>query len=135
MPCMCAQSCLTLCNPMDCSPPGSSAHGILQARILEWVSNSSSRESSRPRDWTCVSCTGRQILYHCATWEDRASRKNPQPASYSLVSQTVKTLPAMSEAWVQSLDWEDLLEEGMQPTPVFLLGEFHGQRSLAGHSP
>ena len=40
------QSCPTLCNPMDCSPPGSSAHGILQARILEWVSMPSSRGSS-----------------------------------------------------------------------------------------
>ena len=44
------QLCLTLCDPMDCSPPGSSVHGILQARILEWVAMSSSRESSRPRD-------------------------------------------------------------------------------------
>ena len=39
---MCAQSCLTLCNPMDCSLPGSSVHGILQERILEWVAMSSS---------------------------------------------------------------------------------------------
>ena len=51
-----AQSCLTLCNPMDCSPPGSSVHGILQARILEWVAISFSRESSEPRDRTQVSC-------------------------------------------------------------------------------
>ena len=46
---MCAQSCLTLCNPMNCSPPGSSVHGILQARILEWVAISFSRGSSQPR--------------------------------------------------------------------------------------
>ena len=52
---------------MDCSPPGSSAHGILQARILEWVAISSSRGSSRPRDQTCVSCIGRRVLYHWAT--------------------------------------------------------------------
>ena len=45
-----------LCDPMDCSPPGSSVDGISQARILEWVAMSSSRVSSRPRDWTCVSC-------------------------------------------------------------------------------
>ena len=45
-----AQSCLTLCDPMDCSPPGSSVYGILQARILEWVAIASSRGSSRPRD-------------------------------------------------------------------------------------
>ena len=43
------------CDPMDCSPPGSSVHGISQARILEWVAISFSRGSSRPRDWTCVS--------------------------------------------------------------------------------
>ena len=43
----CHWLCLTLCDPMDCSPPGSSVHGILQARILEWPSP---RESSRPRD-------------------------------------------------------------------------------------
>ena len=49
-----AQSCPTLCDPMDGSPPGSSVHGILQAGILEWVAISSSRRPSRPRDWTWV---------------------------------------------------------------------------------
>ena len=49
------QSCPTLCNPMDCSPPGSFAQGILQARILEWVVMPSSRRSSWPREQTCVS--------------------------------------------------------------------------------
>ena len=51
-----AQSCVTLCNPVDCSPPGSSVHGILQARILEWVFIPFSRGSSWPRDQTQVSC-------------------------------------------------------------------------------
>ena len=45
-----AQSYLTLCAPMDCGPPGSSVHGIFQARILEWGATSYSRGSSRPRD-------------------------------------------------------------------------------------
>ena len=49
------QSCTTPCDPIDCSPPGSSDHGILQARILEWVAMPS-REPSRPRDRTRVSC-------------------------------------------------------------------------------
>ena len=49
------QSCLTLCDPMDCSLPGSSVHGILQGRIVEWVTVPFSRESSRPRDQTHVS--------------------------------------------------------------------------------
>ena len=61
------QLCLTLCDPMDCSCPGSSVHGILQARILEWIVISSSRESSQSWDWTpfsYVSCIGRRVLYH-----------------------------------------------------------------------
>ena len=61
------QSCPTLCDPVDCSSPGSSIHGILQARIPEWVPIPSSRGTSRPRDRTCVSfasCTGGRVLYH-----------------------------------------------------------------------
>ena len=58
-----AQSCPTLCDPLDCSPPGSSVHAISQARILEWVAISFSRGSSWPRDRTYVFCTGRWILY------------------------------------------------------------------------
>ena len=53
---------------MNYSPPGSSVHGILQTRILEWVAISFSRASSRPRDRTHASCTGRWLLYHWATW-------------------------------------------------------------------
>ena len=61
------QSCMTLCDPMDCSPAGFSVCGILQARILEWLAISFSRGSSQPRDQTWVSfvsCTGRQVLYY-----------------------------------------------------------------------
>ena len=64
------KSCLTLCNPMDCSRAGSSVHGDFHARTLEWVGISSSRGSSRPRDQTHISCIGRQILYHWATRAD-----------------------------------------------------------------
>ena len=63
--CSVAQSCPNLCNPMDCNPPGSSVHGIFEARILEWVAMASSRGCSQPRDQTHTSwssCTGRQIL-------------------------------------------------------------------------
>ena len=66
---MCAKSLqlyLTLCNPMDFSPPGSSVKGILQARILEWVAMPSSRGSSQLRDQTCdsfVSGIGQRV-YH-----------------------------------------------------------------------
>ena len=51
-----AQSCPTLCYPMDCSLPGSSVHGIFQAIVLEWIAISFSRGPSQPRDWTRVSC-------------------------------------------------------------------------------
>ena len=84
--CMCvlvAQSCLTVCDPMDCSPAGSSVHGIFQARILEWVAISSSRGSSWPRDWTqfsCISCIGRQSLKNCTTWEVHSSPRWQQSA-------------------------------------------------------
>ena len=53
--CLVAESCLILCDPMDCSSQGSSVHGITQTRILEWVAISFSRGSSGPKDWTCVS--------------------------------------------------------------------------------
>ena len=62
--CSFSKSCVTLCDPMDCSPLGSSVHGILQARLLEWVAISFSRESSQPSDQSCISCIGRRILYH-----------------------------------------------------------------------
>ena len=67
------QSCLTLCDPMDCSLPGFSIDGIFQARILEWVTISFSRRSSQPRDWTQVSCNvcrrftiwaTREVIFH-----------------------------------------------------------------------
>ena len=72
--CVCVlllQSCPTFYNPMNCSPPASSVHEILQARILVWVTMPSSRGSSGPRDWTCLlqllPC--RRILYCWATGE------------------------------------------------------------------
>ena len=87
--CVCllvAWSCPPLCKPMDCSLTGSSVHGFLQARILEWVAIPFSR-SSRPRNLAgLLNC--RQIFYQL---------------SY----------PAMPETWVRSLGWEDPLEKGM----------------------
>ena len=59
-------SCTQLCNPMDCSLPGFSVHGILQARVLDWIAISSSRRSLWPRDWTCISCIsciGRRVSW------------------------------------------------------------------------
>ena len=71
-----AQLCSTLCDPMDCSPPGSSVHGISQARILEWVAISFSRGSSKPRDWTQVfHIVGRRFT----VWAIPFSRGSSQP--------------------------------------------------------
>ena len=73
--CSVAQSCPTLCDPVGCSPPGSSVHGILQTTTLEWVAISFSRGSSWSRDRarvSCVSCTGRWVLYHWASREAHA---------------------------------------------------------------
>ena len=65
--CIVSQLCLTLCGPIDYSPPGSSVHGIFQARILEGVVILCSEGSSQPRDQTLISCVSsisRQVLYH-----------------------------------------------------------------------
>ena len=69
MLCLVIQSCPTLCDPMDCSLPGSSVHGVLQARILEWVAMPSSRGSSQPKDWTQVSCIKGRFFIIWATRE------------------------------------------------------------------
>ena len=62
--CSVAKSYPALCNPVDCSLPGVSGHGVFQARILEWAPISFSRESCQTRDQTHISCTGRWILYY-----------------------------------------------------------------------
>ena len=64
--CSVAQLCLTLCGPMDCTPPGSSVHGILQARILEWLPLPTPGDLPNPgiEPASPISCIGRWILYH-----------------------------------------------------------------------
>ena len=64
------ESCLALCDPMDYNPPGSSVHGILQSRVLEWVAILFSRGSSWPRDWTLVFCTAGRFF---TVWATRQS--------------------------------------------------------------
>ena len=67
----------------------SSVHGILQARILEWVAISSFRGYSLPRDWTYVSCLGRRVLYHWATWEATTLSKAQSGWMWCLVTSPV----------------------------------------------
>ena len=65
--CSVAQACSVLCDPIDCSPPGSSVHGIPQARILQWIAMPFSWGSCQPRDGACISCIScidRRVLYH-----------------------------------------------------------------------
>ena len=71
--CSVARSCLTLCDCINCSLPGSSAHGVLLAKILEWVAISFSRGSSWTRDRTRVSWIGRCVPYHWAVREARST--------------------------------------------------------------
>ena len=76
------QSCLTLCHPMDCSPAGPSDHGVLWARILEWVAISFSRGSSWFRDWTWVSCIAGRLL---TTWAPREALRLAPPKLSQLI--------------------------------------------------
>ena len=114
---------------MDCSLPGSSAHGISRARILDWVAISFSRGSSQPRDWARTSCTAsgllhcRQILYPLS--HQRSSWKRGMRFSIqckwwaSLVAQLVKNLPATQDTlvpfWVRKLSWR----RDRLPTSIF----------------
>ena len=70
--CLVCKLCLTLfVTPWTITHQAPSVRGISQARILEWVAISSSREPSCPRDWTCIRGIGRQVLYHSATWKSQ----------------------------------------------------------------
>ena len=125
-----AQSCPTLCDPLDYT-----LHGLLQARILDWVAFFFSRESSQPRDWTQVSLITGRFFTSWATREAPQKNKSDStedlllyfklcilllllqvrnvPQVASLVAQMVKNPLAMQETWIRSLGWEDPLEKGM----------------------
>ena len=105
------QSCLTLCIPMDCSPPGSSVHGILQARILERVAIRS-RGSSWPRYWTHISC-----LLHCR-WIFTTSTTWAAPIClYGFVFQT--QLKLLKRGYVLPQRWWSSNPRPLQPRKFF----------------
>ena len=95
-----AQSCLFLCDIMDCNPPGSSVHGILQARVLEWVAMPFSRRYSRQGSNSClfISCIGRQILYQLSHLDSPGSQPFKKPvipeSSYSATISPKLSAPA-----------------------------------------
>ena len=104
------QLCLTLWDPMDYSPPGSSVHGILQARILEWVAMPSSGGSSQPRDWTRISCTAGRFFTFWARW-----------------SGTTSTLGT-------NHSWDPLLETSPHPIPFIFCFSCLAKRTLESWS-
>ena len=92
-----AQSCPTLCDPMDCSLSGSSVHGIFQARVLEWIAISFSRGSFQPRGWTQISCiAGRRFtIWATREWHNAASLP-PKKSSFHLSPYNWSPLPFCS---------------------------------------
>ena len=114
-----AQMCWTLCDPMDCSLLGFFVHGILQARIQEWVAIPFSRGSSRPRDLSWVSCIGRQILYPLS-----------HQGSHSMAKDAGKAVSVPSSAhsslWLLCLSHPLLCTTGTEPvSQAPLLIGFH----------
>ena len=92
------QSCPTLCGPMDCRSPGASIHGLLQAGILEWVAIPFSSGYSWPSDQTPISCLGRWVLYHWATWEALSSL----PVLYFiLIDNPVSSVAILASFYIQ----------------------------------
>ena len=95
--CVRAQLCLTLCDIVDCSLPDSSAHGIFQARILEWVAISFSRGSSVPREWTHISSTSPALQMDSlllSPWEAHSSC-----SLYHLISSRLSKLCLINSEW------------------------------------
>ena len=112
-----AQLCLTLCNHTDCSPSGSSAHRILQERILEWVAIPFSRGSSWPRDQTWVSCTAGRFF---TVWVTRETH---------IIPEWNRTTHALSLG--QSLGFKSFREEGTQPSCLHLQERSRGYSGLS----
>ena len=108
------QSCPTLCHCMDCSPPGSSVHGTLQARILECVAIPSSWESSQPRDQTCVSCIAGRFFTHWTTWEAHIENILGNKANHNKFQKTkswrMHGEPSSQLSWksVEKMTWKPL---------------------------
>ena len=155
------QSCLTPCDPVDCNPPGSSVHGILLARILEWVAILFSRGSSQPGDRTWVSgivgrfdslpsgppgkphCYIFTYLFFWLCWVFIAARRlslSGESGSYSLV--VIYRLVIVCNfsccrartlgAWASVVATQ---RRQWHPTPLLSPGKSNGQRSLVGCSP
>ena len=108
-----AQSCPSLCEPVDCSPSGSSVHGILQARILEWMAISFSRGSSRPRDGTRVFWQDYLPLSHQGSYVIRNGRERykftfcPMMSYTQLTIQLEKAMAPHSSIIAWKIPWKE----------------------------
>ena len=107
-----AKSCPTSCDLMDCSPPGSSVHGISQARMLEWVAISFSRGSSQPRDWTWVShIAGDPLLLQVDSlpteppWKPWISWVDPKSTDTCHFERQVKNTEKKMTMWIWRQKW------------------------------
>ena len=129
------QSCPTLCDPMDCRLPGSSVHGILPARILEWAAFPFSRGSAQPR----IETRSPTLQADSLPAEPPGKTKKPRVGSLSLLQRIFRIQESNRGLLHCKRILYQLSYEGSprawQPNPVFLPGEYHGQRSLAGYSP
>ena len=138
------QSYLTLCDPMNCSPPGSSVHGILQARILEWVAMPSSSRSSWPRDWTCILVSPALVdvfFTTSATWEALQIHIVKQQSGLPwLLSSKKSSCNSGDGLQCRRCSFSPWLERSPgwgngNPFQYSCLEKSHGQRSQVGCSP
>ena len=102
--CSVAQLCLTLCDPMDCTPSGSSVQGTLQTRVLQGVAISSSRGSSPPRDWNCISSCISGSHLHWQVWKDVCVLSHVWLFS-TLWTVAHQSLLSMGSLQARTLDW------------------------------
>ena len=130
---------LTLCNPLDCSLPGSSVRGILQARILKWVAISFSRDLPNPGIESRSSALQADSLPTEPPGKTTNYLRNGNqnwgfPGGTSGKEHTCKSRKLKRSGfnpWVRKIPWR----REWQPTPVFLSGKSHGQRILVGYNP
>ena len=107
---------------MDCSPSGSSVHGIFQATVLEWVAISSSRGTAQPKDRTDISCSGRPILYSWATRETQEGLREPTIPWLCFLAEETEALrdemtaqahnPGVQDSGLCTLGWVQPLRDG-----------------------
>ena len=121
------ESCLTVCDPIDCSPPGFSVHGILQARILEWVNIAFSRGSSWPRDRTQVSCIAGRIF------TPRATREAPIQSAWGPINLLLDCKISDSSLVSETCVFRCLLTCN-HPRGGYTAGDVLGTKALISHA-